>query len=123
MKFLVDECVGPSIVRWLKQQNYDTVSIYDDFSGMKYIHVLQKAFEENRILITHDNDFGELVFKYKYNHTGILFLKLFDQRPTATLHILIKVLKTHSNNLYQNFVIVTEVNIRIIPRSESFQKI
>ncbi|OGB86640.1 hypothetical protein A3J41_03535 [candidate division TM6 bacterium RIFCSPHIGHO2_12_FULL_38_8] len=121
MKLLIDECVGPSVVRWLKEQNHDVVSIYDDFAGMKDVHVLQKSVTENRILITHDKDFGELIFKKKYQHCGILFLKLLDQQPTSTMRILERIITKHSNDLRNNFVIVTEVNIRIIKPQNSFE--
>ncbi len=33
MRFLVDECVGPSIVRWLRENDYDATSVYEDCRG------------------------------------------------------------------------------------------
>ncbi len=34
MKFFVDECVGPTVAQWLKQNNFNAISIYDDIPGM-----------------------------------------------------------------------------------------
>ena len=50
MKFLVDECVGPTVASWLNGQGYDVVSIYDELQGIDDDLVLEKAFLENRIL-------------------------------------------------------------------------
>ncbi len=49
MKFLVDECVGPSVARWLAQNGYDAISIYDGLAGIDDNSVLEKALLENRI--------------------------------------------------------------------------
>jgi predicted nuclease of predicted toxin-antitoxin system len=35
-------------------------------------HILCKANEENRILITLDNDFGELVYRWNQVHAGVV---------------------------------------------------
>ena len=37
------------------------------------------AKSKNFILITSDKDFGELVFKDKQQHTGVIFLRLEDE--------------------------------------------
>lgn len=30
MRFLIDECVGPSAVRWLCENNHDATSVYEE---------------------------------------------------------------------------------------------
>ena len=37
MKFLVDECTGPAVARWLKQNGYDVFSVYDQARGIETI--------------------------------------------------------------------------------------
>jgi predicted nuclease of predicted toxin-antitoxin system len=62
MKFLVDECTGPAVARWLEQQGYDVSSIYDQARGVDDDEVIKIAQDEGRILITNDRGFGEKVF-------------------------------------------------------------
>lgn len=50
MKFLVDECVGPTVAWWLKQNKYDAISIYDDLPGIDDNVVLKKDYHEKNIL-------------------------------------------------------------------------
>ncbi len=114
MKFLVDECVGPAVAKWLKEKGYDAISIYDFEPGIDDQSVLKKAIQENRILITCDKDFGEMVFKSKLTHSGIILLRLFDERPTNKIFILEKLIKSYSNELEHNYVVSTEITVRII---------
>jgi uncharacterized protein with PIN domain len=30
MRFLVDECTGPAVAKWLREQGHDVVSVYDE---------------------------------------------------------------------------------------------
>jgi hypothetical protein len=34
MRFLVDECTGPAVARWLVDQAHDVYSVYDEARGM-----------------------------------------------------------------------------------------
>ena len=61
MRFLVDECTGPAVARWLREKGHDVFSVFEQARGMQDDVVIAKAFEENRILITNDKDFGEKV--------------------------------------------------------------
>ena len=62
MRFLVDECTGPSIAQWLRRLHHDVFSVYDEARGLDDERIVEKASNENYILITNDKDFGELVF-------------------------------------------------------------
>lgn len=113
MKFLVDECVGPVVAIWLSQRNYDTISIYDDLPGIDDNSVLKKALLESRILITCDKDFGEMIFKNKMQHCGIILLRLIDERSSRKISVLDTILKNYSEELFGNFVVATETAVRI----------
>lgn len=113
MKFLVDECVGPTVAKWLKQNNYDVISSYDNLLGLDDNSVLKKALIETRIIITCDKDFGEMIFKNKMQHCGVILLRLNDERPSNKINILDSILKNYSHDLFGNFVVATETTIRI----------
>jgi len=42
MRFLVDECVGPSVVRWLRDNNHDASSAFEDCRGWEDERILKK---------------------------------------------------------------------------------
>jgi predicted nuclease of predicted toxin-antitoxin system len=88
MRFLVDECTGPGVAAWLRAQQHDVFSVYDQERGADDDAVLQRANAEDRILITIDKDFGEKVFREARPHKGIVFLRLSDQRTDNKIAVL-----------------------------------
>jgi predicted nuclease of predicted toxin-antitoxin system len=50
MRFLVDECTGPAVVRWLRSSGHDVYSVFDESRGSDDDEVIKKAFEENQII-------------------------------------------------------------------------
>lgn len=61
-------------------ENHEVFSVFDEARGMTDDEVLTKAFVENRILITNDKDFGEMIFRERRNHHGVIFMRLDDER-------------------------------------------
>jgi predicted nuclease of predicted toxin-antitoxin system len=57
MRFLVDENAGVVVARWLRSQGHEVFSVYEEARGSDDETILQKAFDENWILITSDKDF------------------------------------------------------------------
>jgi len=69
MKFLLDENVEFRIATFLTQEGHDVTAIaYDYPYALSDVQVLSIAASENRILITNDRDFGELIYRQKYAH-------------------------------------------------------
>ena len=83
MRFLVDECAGPALARWLHAESHEVFSVYESSRGATDDTILEQAFNENWILITTDKDFGEKVFREKRPHHGIILLRLQDERTSA----------------------------------------
>ena len=96
MKFIIDECIGLVVVRWLRTNGYDVVSIKEIASGSVDDSVLQWAFLDNRILVTSDRDFGELVFKHNRPHCGIILLRLSNEQSSHKIKLLEQILKNYS---------------------------
>jgi len=113
MRFLVDECTGPAVAQWLRLQNHDVISVYDEIRGADDRDVIQKAFGQDRILITNDKDFGELVFFEKKPHKGVILLRLEDERTANKISVIKHLLEKYQKSIPGSFIVVTETNIRI----------
>ncbi|VVB84325.1 Uncharacterised protein [uncultured archaeon] len=113
MRFIVDECTGPAVALWLRRQNHDVISVYDEIRGAADRDVIKKAFEQYRILITNDKDFGELIFREKMPHRGVVLLRLEDERAANKIAVLKHLLEKYENSLPGNFIVVTETTVRI----------
>lgn len=112
MLFLVDECTGPAVAEWLRGEGHKVFSVFNEAQGMSDDEVLAKAFAENRISITNNKDFGELIFRERRDHHGVIFLRLDDERTAKKIEVLRKLLENYSERLADRFVTVSETNIR-----------
>jgi predicted nuclease of predicted toxin-antitoxin system len=96
-------------------KNYDVVSIFNDMPSVTDDIVLQKAFQEKRILITGDKDFGDMVFRQSRQHCGIVLLRLLDQFTPNKIRVLEWLLNNHLQDVANNFIVVNEnLAVRII---------
>jgi len=43
MRFLVDECVGPSVAKWLRKLNHEVFSVYEQARGAGDDSIVDKA--------------------------------------------------------------------------------
>ena len=60
MKFLADECCDRDLVGALRNAGYDVLYVLELKPGATDDEVLALAFDQRRILLTEDKDFGEL---------------------------------------------------------------
>lgn len=114
MRFIVDECTGPVVARWLRQNHHDVFSVYEEARGLNDETIQQKAVVDNRILITNDKDFGEMIFREGKAHKGIILLRLEDERAANKIEILKRLLEQYADQLTCNFVVATETTVRIV---------
>lgn len=112
MRFLVDECTGPAVARWLGSMSHEVFSVYDQARGMEDEVIIRKAYAEDWILITNDKDFGEKVYRERRPHNGIVFLRLDDERSANKIETLRKLLESYANQIPGSFVVVTESRVR-----------
>jgi predicted nuclease of predicted toxin-antitoxin system len=74
--------------------------------------IVQKAFAENRILITNDKDFGEKVYRERRLHKGVILLRLDDERAASKIDTVRRLLESYADQLAEHFVVVTETRAR-----------
>jgi len=112
MRFLVDECTGPGVAAWLRNQNHEVFSVFEEARGMDDDPIIEKAFAENWILITNDKDFGEKVYREGRPHRGVVFLRLKDERTFVKISVIQRLLAGYADQLADKFVVVTETKVR-----------
>lgn len=112
MRFLVDECTGPAVASWLRDQNHDVFSVYDEARGLDDDDIIQKAFDEEWILITNDKNFGDKVYRDGRLHHGVILLRLEDERSASKILVLSRLLKAFSDRIPDSFLVVTEKQVR-----------
>jgi predicted nuclease of predicted toxin-antitoxin system len=115
MKFLADMGISPRLVEELRKREHDAVHLIDE--GLNRLpdgDILQKARQENRILLTHDLDFGELLAASGGELPSVIIFRLKDMRaPNVSKH-LFSIISQQAEVLNQGAVLsVTEKKVRI----------
>jgi hypothetical protein len=54
MRFLVDECTGPSVAQWLRELHHDVFSVYDE-ALKKVLELYSDEFLNNFTVVTEKN--------------------------------------------------------------------
>ncbi len=116
MRFLVDECAGPTLAHWLAKQGHTVFSIYQAARGMADDAILEKAYAENWILVTADKDFGAMIHRDKRPHRGVILLRLEDERFSTKIAVMQHLLERHQAQLPDRYVVVTEHQVRFSER-------
>jgi predicted nuclease of predicted toxin-antitoxin system len=71
------------------------------------------ANKQNRVLITFDSDFGELIFRQKLEAQGVILLKFVPRSTQQIVDTILNVLKTQAK-IEGHFLIVKEKKIRML---------
>ena len=113
MKFLADEGVNKPIVTMLRDAGFDISYILELTPGATDETVLELAYSQQRILITQDKDFGELVFRLHQPHHGIVLIRLEGYTPHFKAEIVTHFLQQHEVEMFNGFTVIQPTAIRI----------
>jgi len=108
MKFLIDVCAGKSLGEVLISKGHDVSFVRDRNPKMGDEDILAWAFNERRILITIDKDFGFYIFHEEQPHYGIV--RLPNVPREKRLRLIAKVLESHSNDLEAGAIVTVTLN-------------
>lgn len=113
IKFIVDESVDFPVVSYLRNKDYDVTSIVEEHPSLEDIKILKIAYEQNRILVANDKDFGYLIFKLKLKSRGMILFRLAKQSSKAKIKALEILIKNYLDKLSGNFIVVSVSKVRI----------
>jgi predicted nuclease of predicted toxin-antitoxin system len=114
MRFLLDESAEVKLARFLQSAGHDVEYVQRDFPvGLPDRAILERAHAAQRILITNDRDFGELVFRHQQPHSGVIYFRLpLDTTAAQKIVWLRQLLDAHQADLGR-FIVVDAHGIRI----------
>ncbi len=114
MRFLLDQSTDARLIPYLRQQGHDATRIGRDHpGGLPDPQVLAIAVAEQRILLTDDRDFGELVFRQRQPHAGVIFFRLGRYAELSTKIERLDHVLTHYGDQLDQFLVVTEHRVRV----------
>ena len=106
MRFLVDSCISKFAVEALRKAGYETLWLPDTGEDPGDEVIMQRAFDENYILVTADKDFGELIFLDKKACPSII--RLVNIPAKAQGKVLIQVITKYEPDIKKKALITVE---------------
>lgn len=113
MRFLANENIPIPSTRLLRQAGYDIIAITEDSPGIPDTAVLARAADEQRIILTFDRDYGELIYRQRLRSpSGIIYLRFQPQTSTEPAEILLDLFQTGDVEFEKRFTVIARDQIR-----------
>ncbi len=113
MKFLLDVCTASRIMQaTLLEHGHDVVSAIDIDPGATDEALLTFAYDDDRVILTEDKDFGELVFVHQLPNPCIV--RFVDMTISEKVDAMLELIEQYSASMRSGTLIVVSPNrIRI----------
>jgi predicted nuclease of predicted toxin-antitoxin system len=116
MRFLANENFPLTSVHLLRSAGYYITSITEESSGITDDKVLEIAVNEQRLILTFDRDYGELIYRLKKpSPPGVIYFRYAPQTPEQPGQDLLLLLNTEDLCLERRFTVVESNQIRQRP--------
>ena len=113
MKLLLDADIHRSFLHRLKNQGHDVVDARDiSRTALKDEEIFAIAQKEQRILITRDLDFSNILRYPPHKSYGIIVLRTYLLAKEDIFRVLLKALQTPQEQLQGTLVIVQKDRLR-----------
>lgn len=109
MKFLADMGVSMRVVEWLRSNNHDVIHLREqNLHRLPDNEIFEKAITEDRIILTFDLDFGEIVAVSKERQISVILFRLRNTTTPFVLKRLEKVISESAELLEVGHIIIVE---------------
>lgn len=115
MKFLADMGISPRSIEYLRDLGFDAVHLHAlGLDRLTDAEILQLARNDERIVLTHDLDFGELVAASQSRLPSVIIFRLRRMQSGRVNQYLDLLLGRYENELREGAILsVTEGHIRV----------
>src|SRR5437870_3406099 len=107
MKFFADENVARPIVQWLRQRGHDVLYAAEAAPGQEDAIWLHQTEQSERLIVTADKDFGELIFRDRLNSHGVVLMRRHRLSLRERLARLAQAWSTVEANPTGKFIVIT----------------
>jgi predicted nuclease of predicted toxin-antitoxin system len=119
VRLLVNENVTGTVIDELRQRGHDVLSVKELMRSEDDAVILARAQAEQRIVVTHDKDFGELAFRARFAATcGIILFRLSGSNRDADNQRMLEAIDSRAD-WAGHFSVVTDDRIRMRPIPEA----
>jgi predicted nuclease of predicted toxin-antitoxin system len=112
-RWIVNENVSSTVIRTLRERGHDVLSVKESLRGTGDPDILARAQADERVVVTHDKDFGELAFRFGLPAgSGVVLLRLSGTDAESDNRRVVEVLESDIH-WTGHFAVVTDERVRI----------
>jgi predicted nuclease of predicted toxin-antitoxin system len=115
VNLLADECCDALLVAGVRADGHDVVYMKEVAPGSDDDTVLRMAATQQRILLTEDKDFGEMVVRLRRSAYGLVLLRMNPADSPAKLARRRHLLQHHGQRLAGSFTVLDRKMVRFRP--------
>jgi predicted nuclease of predicted toxin-antitoxin system len=116
MRLLANENFPLASVTRLRRAEHDVVAVIQDSPGAKDPQVLTRAAHEQRIILTFDRDYGELIYRLRQpSPFGVAYFRYDPAYPEEPAEHLLQLLTVFQLDLAHRFTVIERDRIRQRP--------
>jgi predicted nuclease of predicted toxin-antitoxin system len=115
LKLLADENIAADLVAWLRGQGHDVLYAAEVLAQELDTVLLRTAEAEDRLVLTEDKDFGELVFRDRLNSHGVILLRVSNLSLAERIARLAEAWSVVESNHRGRFIVITANKVRVRP--------
>jgi len=115
LRFLADECCDTGLVASLREDGHDVLYVLERKPGVSDDEILFEGYNEERIIVTEDKDFGELVYRLKKPSKGIILIRMDVKERQMKWLRLKKLIENYEERLPGHFVVIDNQKYRFRP--------
>ena len=123
MRFLIDECLPARMAELLRAAGHDCTHVYElGLGGQPDEQIMATADRENRILVSADTDFGELLANAPVLAPSVILLRRTDKQARSLAAVVLANLEQVTDDLAAGALIVisdTRIRARRLPMKPS----
>lgn len=121
LRFLADESCDFAVVRALRAAGYDVIAITEQAAGTPDREVIQLALDEERVLLTEDKDFGQLVFAAFAGSRGVMLIRFPSESRSQLPATVVRVVENYSAQLSRAYITLSpgRVRVSVLPSQEA----
>jgi predicted nuclease of predicted toxin-antitoxin system len=112
VRWLADECIAAALVAWLRGAGHDVFYVGEAAAGISDAEVILLAMNENRLLLTDDKDFGDLIFRGRSSVSGAVLMRIDPDKGKLKKMRLAAAIERYGEELFGRYTVIEEGRFR-----------
>jgi predicted nuclease of predicted toxin-antitoxin system len=112
VRWLADECVSARLVARLRESGADVLYVTEFAPGTHDREIVGRASSGDRLLLTDDKDFGELIVRQRLPVPGIVLMRIGNDNYRQAWRRLEAAISTFGGNLFGRYTVIEQERFR-----------